>query len=269
MKYKMVVSDLDGTLLNSNHKLSQYTIDTIRKISEKGIKFVIATGRHYEDAKYFFNQIGVGRYLISGNGSFVHNEIGEVVSRKSISKEMIKKLLELEVQEETSRSIYIGEEWYTDLMVQDYIEFHQESKFAPKVCSLDIFKDKEIEKIFFIHKNREVIEKLEKKLYELGVDKELNIATSQPTCLELMDKSVNKGEALKSLLEYEGIQADEIIAFGDALNDREMLELVGKGIIMGNGDKKLQELLPKCEVIGTSDEDSEAKFLEKFFNLVG
>lgn len=265
MKYKMVVTDLDGTLLNSNHKLSQYTIDTIRKVSEKGIKFVIATGRHYEDAKYFFNQIEVGKYLISGNGSFVHNELGEVISRKSISKELIKKLLELEIQEGTSRSIYIGEEWYTDFMVQDYIDFHKESKFAPKVCSLDIFKNKEVEKIFFIHKDREVIEKLERRLYELGLDKELNIATSQPTCLEVMDKSVNKGEALKTLLEYEKIDTEEVIAFGDALNDKEMLELVGKGIIMGNGDKKLQELLPKCEVIGTSDDDSEAKYLQVFF----
>lgn len=102
-------------------------------------------------------------------------------------------------------------------------------------------------------------------MYELGLDKELNIVTSQPTCLEVMDKSVNKGEALKTLLEYEKIDTEEVIAFGDALNDKEMLELVGKGIIMGNGDKKLQELLPKCEVIGTSDDDSEAKYLQVFF----
>lgn len=122
-----------------------------------------------------------------------------------------------------------------------------------------------MEKIFFIHKDREVIEKLEKQLYELGLDKELNIATSQPTCLELMDKSVNKGEVLKNLLEYEKISAEEVIAFGDALNDKEMLELVGKGVIMGNGDKKLQNLLPNCEIIGTSDEESEGKFLEKIY----
>ena len=265
MKYKMVVSDLDGTLLNSNHKLSQYTIDIIKKISEKGIKFVIATGRHNKDARYFFNQIETGKYLISGNGSFVNNELGEVITRKSISKELTKKLLELKVQEGTSTSIYIGGEWFTNLMVPDYIEFHKESKFTPKVCSLENFKDKKVEKIFFIHKNREVIEKLEKQLYELGLDKELNISTSQPTCLELMDKSVNNGEALKNLLEYEKISAEEVIAFGDALNDKEMLELVGKGVIMGNGDKKLQNLLPNCEIIGTSDEESEGKFLEKIY----
>ena len=44
-----------------------------------------------------------------------------------------------------------------------------------------------------------------------------------------------------------------------------MLELVGKGVIMGNGDKKLQNLLPNCEIIGTSDEESEGKFLEKIY----
>ena len=99
----------------------------------------------------FFNQIETGKYLISGNGSFVHNELGEVISRKSISKELTKKLLELKVQEGTSTSIYIDGEWFTNLMVPDYIEFHKESKFTPKVCSLENFKDKKVEKIFFIH----------------------------------------------------------------------------------------------------------------------
>lgn len=267
MKYKMVISDLDGTLLNSQHKISDYTTDIIKKLSERKIIFVIATGRHYEDAKYFFNQIEKGKYLISGNGSFIHNEFGEEMGRKSISKEVVKKILELKIEEGTSRSIYIGKEWYTDKMVNDYIEFHKESKFAPKISFLNDFVDKDIEKIFFIHKNKSVIENLEKKLYELGLNKEVNIATSQPTCLELMDKSVNKGEALKSLLKYEKIHTDEVVAFGDALNDKEMLELVGKGIIMGNGDRKLQELLPNCEVIGTCDKDSEAKYLQEFFEI--
>ena len=51
MRYTIVVSDLDGTLLNSQHRISDYTVSTIRKLEKKGIKFVIATGRHYEDAK--------------------------------------------------------------------------------------------------------------------------------------------------------------------------------------------------------------------------
>ena len=100
MRYKIVVSDLDGTLLNSQHRISDYTVRTIRKLEKKGIKFVIATGRHYEDAKYFFNQIGVAT------------------------------LLELEVEEGTSRSIYKGKDWYTDRIVQDYIDFHKESKYS-------------------------------------------------------------------------------------------------------------------------------------------
>lgn len=267
MGYKMVVSDLDGTLLNSQHKISQYTVDTIKKLSQQGILFVIATGRHYKDAKYFFDQLGVGKYLISGNGSFVHNDLGEIVKRKSIPKDIIKELLNHKVEDGTSRSIYMGEEWYTDRMVKDYIEFHKESKFAPKIDNLVNFNDNEIEKVFFIHEDREVVEQLERELRELELAEAVNIATSQPTCLEVMDRSVNKGEALKELLKFENIAPDEVIAFGDALNDKEMLEYVGKGIIMGNGDEKLKELLPECSVIGSSDIDSEAKFLNEFFNL--
>lgn len=267
MRYKMVVSDLDGTLLNSQHKLSQYTIDIIKKISEKGILFVIATGRHYKDAKYFFEQLGAGKYLISGNGSFIHNNLGEAIERQSISKDAVKKILGYKVADGMSRSIYMGEEWITDKMIQDYIEFHKESKFSPKIDDLKKFTDNEIEKIFFIHEDKEIIEKLERKLKEFKLDKEVSIATSRPTCLEIMDRNINKGEALKVLLKFENIESEEVIAFGDALNDKEMLEYVDKGIIMGNGDEKLKEILPNCEVIESSDLNSEAKFLKKFFNL--
>lgn len=265
MKYKMVVSDLDGTLLNSHHKISKYTIDIIKKLSKRGVKFVIATGRHYEDAKYFFNQVEVGEYLISGNGSFIHNKMGKEIGRRSIDKDLTKKILELRVEPETSRSIYLGKEWYTDKMVQDYIDFHVESKYTPKIVNLEEFKDREIEKIFFIHSNKKVIENLERELMKF--DKYLNIATSQATCLEVMSKEANKGKALEQLLKYENIKFEEVITFGDALNDKEMLEKAGLGIIMGNGDERLKKLLKNCKVIGTSDEDSEAKFLENMFNL--
>ena len=57
MRYTIVVSDLDGTLLNSQHRISDYTVSTIRKLEKKGIKFVIATGRHYEDAKLEWQSI--------------------------------------------------------------------------------------------------------------------------------------------------------------------------------------------------------------------
>lgn len=267
MRYKIVVSDLDGTLLNSQHRISDYTVSTIRKLEKKGIKFVIATGRHYEDAKYFFNQIGVAKYLISGNGSFIHSENWNEIGRESIDRKLIKTLLELEVEEGTSRSIYKGKDWYTDRIVQDYIDFHKESKYSPQISNLDKFKNVEAEKIFFINPNRKVIEKLEKKMKNLELDKYLNIATSQPTCLEIMSKKANKGEALKTLLKYENIDFKEIISFGDALNDKEMLENSGMGIIMGNGDKRLKEILKECKVIESSDEDAAAKFLENLFDL--
>ena len=73
------------------------------------------------------------------------------------------------------------------------------------------------------------------------------------------------GNAVKEILEKEGISCNEAIAFGDGLNDKEMLTVVGKGVVMGNASDKLKALLPDFEVIGTSSEDSEAHYLEKIY----
>lgn len=80
-----------------------------------------------------------------------------------------------------------------------------------------------------------------------------------------MTKEATKGNAVTEILEREGILPEEAIAFGDGLNDKEMLQVVGKGIIMGNASEKLKKLLPDYEVIGTSSEDAEGHYLEKIF----
>ena len=93
----------------------------------------------------------------------------------------------------------------------------------------------------------------------------LDITASLDNCLEIMTKEATKGNAVAEILEREGILPEEAIAFGDGLNDKEMLQVVGKGIIMGNASEKLKKLLPDYEVIGTSSEDAEGHYLEKIF----
>ncbi|NME35327.1 MULTISPECIES: Cof-type HAD-IIB family hydrolase [Fusobacterium] len=266
MKYKMIVSDLDGTLLNSEHKISKHTIDIIRKVTETGVKFSIATGRHFKDAEFFFKQVGVGSYLISGNGSLIHDKNGNEIGNTNMNSEITKRLIELKIDDEISRNIYYKDKWYTQKMIEAFGEYHVESKFSPIESDLKEFKNKKIEKVFFYCDDYKKIEKLEKEMLEDEWFKgKVNITTSHPSCLEIMDISTNKKEGILEIMKHENIKADEILAFGDAFNDNEMLSFVGKGIIMGNGDKKLKELLPDCEVIGTNNEDGEAKYLEEMF----
>ena len=80
-----------------------------------------------------------------------------------------------------------------------------------------------------------------------------------------MHRGVSKGMAIKEILSREGISLEESIAFGDGLNDLDMLSTVGKGLLMGNCNYKLTDALPDHEVIGTNDEDGVARYLAEIF----
>ncbi len=266
MKYKAVISDLDGTLLNGEHKISEYTKNVIKNIIGQGVKFIIATGRHHIDALCFKNQLGADSYLVSANGSKVHDNDNKEIISHNISKELTERLLDIKVPSDTVRGVYLGNNWFTEKYISEFEEYHVESGFRAEVIDFEELRGKEISKIFYISNNIKELEELEKIIKS---DKEfcekLDITASLDNCLEVMVKEATKGNAVLEILEKEGILPEEAIAFGDGLNDKEMLQVVGKGIIMGNASDKLKAFLPDYEVIGTSSEDAEAHYLEKIF----
>lgn len=266
MKYKAVISDLDGTLLNSEHKISDYTKEVIKKIIGQGVKFIIATGRHHIDALCFKNQLGADSYLVSANGSKVHDNDNREIITHNIPKDLTEKLLNIKTSKEIIRGVYLGDNWYTEELKDEFAEYHVESGFKPQLMDFEKLKGQEISKIFYISDNVLLLEELEKKLKaNKEFSERLDITASLDNCLEVMVKEATKGNAVREILEKEGILPEEAIAFGDGLNDKEMLQLVGKGVIMGNASDKLKAFLPDYEVIGTSSEDAEGHYLEKIY----
>ncbi|MFK4785975.1 Cof-type HAD-IIB family hydrolase [Fusobacterium sp. MFO224] len=264
--YKAVITDLDGTLLNSKHEISDYSKKIIKKIIDKGIKFIIATGRHHKDAMCFKEQLGADSFLISANGSVVHDYKNNPVINNTIPENYAEYFLNLDLEEEIMQNVYTFDKWYVNVDVPEVNEFHKESGFAPNVVELRKIRKDNISKFAYICRDSRVLDELEAKLKkDKDIADKIDITASLDVCLEIMGKGVSKGKAISQILEKEGISLEETIAFGDGLNDKEMLELVGKGLIMGNASEKLKEALPNNEVIGTSDEDSEAKYLEKIF----
>ena len=100
MKYKAIVCDLDGTLLNSQHTISKYTRDVIKDVTNLGVKFFIATGRHHMDALKFKEMLGLDSYLISSNGARIHNENNEIIFKGDIPKELSNEIFDLNINEE-------------------------------------------------------------------------------------------------------------------------------------------------------------------------
>lgn len=266
MKYKAVISDLDGTLLNSEHVISEYSKDVIRKIIKKGVKFIIATGRHHKDAICFKEQLGADSFLVSSNGAVVHDYKNDPIINHSMEIESVDYLLDFDMDKEIKKNIYTYEDWVVEEEVPLYKEFHKESGFAPLIMDLKKINKEVVSKFCYISSN---ISKINELKYSLEKDEEfltkVSITSSLDMCLEIMNKDVSKGRAILEILAKEGIHPEEAIAFGDGLNDKEMLEVVGKGVIMGNASDGLKNSLPHHEIIGTSSEDSEAKYLEKIF----
>lgn len=266
MKYKLVVCDMDGTLLTSNHTISEYTKKTIQKLKEKNIKIIIATGRPYLDAKFFRDQLKLNSYLVTSNGANAHNENEVQIIDEHISKEFVNKILSIKLDDEKyHRNIYLRNNWYIEREIEGLAEFHKESNYQFQIYDFEKLKNKDVTKIFFLGE-KENISILENKLKE-EFKNTLNIGISSDFCLEIMKKNISKKSALDKILKDLNIEWKDVVAFGDGMNDFEMLQAAGKACIMTNGRERLKTSLPNVEIIESCDNDGVAKKLEEIFDI--
>jgi Cof subfamily protein (haloacid dehalogenase superfamily) len=158
--------------------------------------------------------------------------------------------------------MYQNEEWLISQVDEDLLKFSEESGFKYQIFDTDNAPNKGIAKIFFTHAGRDH-EHLAN--YENIINQKLgdavNVAFSTPWCLEVMAAGVSKGEALKAVAESKGFTLANCIAFGDGMNDAEMLSMAGKGLVMGTSHHKVKEALPNNEVIGSNADDAVAHYL--------
>ncbi len=266
--YPVVVSDLDGTLLNKQHELSPRTREVIQHLSEKGIKFIFATGRHFQDVERIRAQLGVDMYLITSNGARVHNPKGELIIQHDITPELVHLLLSLRkpFEDKVHTNVYKGEQWLVEVEHEDLNAFSKESGFTYHMADFDSIEASAIQKVFFAAESHADLLPLSDQARELYGD-QLYMTYSLPECFEIMAPGVCKGTALEEVLKLKGYGLQGAIAFGDGMNDFEMLSSVGKGVVMGNADPSLVNSLPGFERIGHCDDHSVAEYLVRLYAL--
>lgn len=267
-KIKAVISDLDGTLLNAHHMLSEYSKCVVKKLTEAGIQFMIATGRHHIDASKIKEKLGVDACLITANGATVSNKDGELIYQATLPREIVEDILSIEVGKGVFKNLYQGEHWLMEESDKVFDDYYQEGDFQYTLCKFSDYLDKPINKVFFTAFDHQNLIDIKAQIESKHGDA-ISVTFSMPECLEVMPKGVNKGTAILETLERLGIHPDETIAFGDGLNDFEMLQVVGKGYLMGNAHAFLKEKLPHHEVVSPNWEDGVAKHLEALFELEG
>ncbi|MEZ8196646.1 Cof-type HAD-IIB family hydrolase [Vibrio cortegadensis] len=260
---KLVASDLDGTLLAPNHQLSDFTKQTLRELHQKGFTFIFATGRHHVDVAGIREQTGIPAYMITSNGARVHDKNDQLMYSQNVPQDLIQPVVDIMKQDpHLMIHIYQDDNWLLNQEDEYMKNFHEDSRFTYTLFDKDNAPTDGIAKVFLTHpeKDHEYLVKFEEELNASFGDK-LNIAFSTPWCLEVMAAEVSKGEALKVVAKSLGKTLENCIAFGDGMNDVEMLSMAGKGLVMATSHEKVMKALPSNQVIGSHADDAVAHYL--------
>lgn len=257
---KVIISDLDGTLLNQHHVISDYTRSVFQELHQQNYLIVVATGRHHLDAIPLVERLGVPLYLVTSNGARIHSPEKELLFSINMDSQTVKSILDLDIDPDITTVLFKEEVWQTNIHNEKLNSFSKEVTYHRELVNFGELEDFEAIKIFFTHENQDKLIAVRDLILEHHPES-FNHAFSLPICLEFMDKAVDKSHAIAKILEKENLDFSHAVSFGDGFNDELMLVTTGKGLIMGNAPETLKNKLSHLEVIATNHEDGVAKYL--------
>jgi len=236
MNYKLVILDIDGTILPHGKSISYATKHAVEQLKEKNIQVVIATGRAPYFSKSIIQELGVNS-LVHFNGAYVLHE-GKEIYQNTMDKRVLKKVLDLSNTFQHPLTLLSGTSFkVTSLEHPFVIEAYQKDPWKPEQAPPNFWLEQDIYQMFL---HCDIGEELNYQDDVSELDFRRWSGAGLRTCDVNLSKS-NKAVGLTKLLEELGIAPDEAIAFGDGLNDIEMLSMVGMGIAMGSARDEVKQ----------------------------
>ncbi|GGL43000.1 Cof-type HAD-IIB family hydrolase [Sporolactobacillus putidus] len=271
MTIKLVFSDIDGTLLNSSHQISEKTRRAVHDLSRKGIPFILVSARMPDGILPLQHELGICDPVICYGGALILDSrksdgLRNVMLNVSIETDTVLYIYDLICKRfpNVSVSAYSPDEWFVPEPDNAWIA--QEQAIAGTKAHLLRFADNDMDKDFpTINKvlcmgPPAAIDSLEKALAESKVG--ATFYKSKPSYLEIIAKSANKSAAAALLTEYYHVKREETMAFGDNFNDLDLLRFAGVGVAMGNAP---DEVKAAANVAAPSnDQDGIKSTLEKY-----
>lgn len=287
--YKLVAIDLDGTLLNSYGEVSEATREALKKAKEKGIEIVLASGRPISSTESLAIELGVDNYLISGNGSAVLDiKNQKVIYDRFLSREQVLKIAKICEQNSFFYNVYTEDEVIASSLNYNVLFYHKENlkKIEEKRTHINVVQNIEkyiIEsgknkflKITVCDESQFIFNSIMKRLKLIeDIDvletaymsrKRIKSGTEdvdiQYFYTEVTNKNVNKWSAIEFLLEKLNINKNEVLAIGDNMNDIEMIQNSGLGVVMGNSNPKMKEIAD--EIVSDNNSEGVLEAFNKF-----
>ncbi len=264
---KILFADLDGTLLNDESKVSVYSRDVLKRMTDAGHKLVLASGRPLGSILEIRDLAGLdmaGVYITANNGALIYDcDRSVIIYKDPVPMELVRPLWDM------AYDMGVHIQTYTDDHIVTRVHDAEIDKYTVKIhipvlCvddPMEILKDPPSKMLAISLDDPERLEAFRQRVITEHGDV-LDALYSNAWYLEIYSRTAGKGEGLKWLCDHLGVPTEDSYAAGDAMNDISMIEAAGHGIAMLNADPQVRE---KAEFITeySNDEDGLARLIEQ------
>ena len=291
--YKLIAVDLDGTLLNSYGVVTENTKNAIKKVEEQGANVIIASGRPIDSIMTIANEIGSDKYFIAGNGAIVYDmKKKEIIYEKCLHKQKVLDIIKICEENSIGYNVYTEKEILTTSLKYNVLYYHKENLKKPedKKTKISIInnmyeyiendENSRFLKITVCDENKFVFNSIIRKLKEIRDIEVLEVSHMAKKMIrqgteefsveyfytEISRANVDKWNAIEFLAEKMGINQDEIMAIGDNINDKEMIEKAGLGVVMAQSTPVVVNVAN--EVTASNNDEGVAKILQKYYKNI-
>lgn len=287
--YKLVAIDLDGTMLNKYGVITENTKNVIKKVQEKGVEVIIASGRPINSVKNFSKEINSQKYFISGNGAITYDiKNDKILYENILNKNKVLQVIKICEENSIYYNVYTENgiiaknlNYNTLYYYKENINKSEENKTHINIVE-NIYdyienRNEKILKIMICDGSKTIFNSIMKKIREITDIEILDVSHMSRKIIkqgteeialeyfytEISAKDVDKWNALEKLIELMNITKEEVVTIGDNANDIKMLKNAGLGVAMGESAPYVKECAN--EVTTSNDNDGVAVILEKIF----
>ena len=263
MAIKLIVSDLDGTMLDSACRIPAENVRAVREAQAAGIRVTLATGRMHCSALPYAKELGIDEPLISYNGALVKTPSGEEISAAYLPERTVAEVLEYAFAQGHYIQLYAQDKLYFAERVDKTLVYEKAAGLKGEPVGKEgmLAHTAGVTKLLVAADNPDVTDALVDELAQAFRGR-ADVVRSNPIYIEILLPGVSKAKAMLDLADSYGIKAEEIMALGDSDNDTEMLKAAGLGVAMGAAAERIKAQADA--VTGNSDDAGLADAVRKY-----
>ncbi len=251
-RYRLVISDVDGTLVNHAKQLTSGVKGAVQRLEAAGIPFTLVSARCPMGVQPLVDALGVKGPVAAYNGGTIFTAGGNVIEHHLVPTEVTRGVLAMAAEEPVSTWVFAEGLWHADTTENSHVPRERISANQEPVIVADFAQFAErAEKLTFVSDDAPMLARLAERAQASFGDR-ATIAQSQTYFLDVTATVANKGDAIAALAKTHGVPLEDVAVFGDQFNDVPMFDRAGFSVAMGQAPEGVKA---RADAISTSNEE--------------